>query len=43
MKVLFSSREGHFSPLDKRNTCDKVKGMLGHFGEVYRVAGRAMP
>ena len=23
-------------PLDKRNTCDRVKGLLGHFEEVYR-------
>ena len=25
-----------FPPLDERNTCDKAKGLLGHFGEVYR-------
>ena len=32
-----------FPPLDKRNTCDKAKGLIGHFGEVYRGAERAMP
>ena len=32
-----------FPPLDKRDMCDKVKGLLGHFGEIYRGAGRAMP
>ncbi|KXB76067.1 hypothetical protein HMPREF3185_00538, partial [Porphyromonas somerae] len=32
-----------FPPLDKRNTRDKVKGLLGHFGEAYRRAGRAIP
>jgi len=32
-----------FLPLDERNTCDKAKGLLGYFGEVYRRVGRAMP
>ena len=32
-----------FPPLDKRNIRDEVKGLLGHFGEVYRGAERAMP
>ena len=32
-----------FPPLDKRNTRDKAKGLLGHFGEAYRGAGRAIP
>jgi len=32
-----------FLPLDKKNACDKAKGLLGHFGEAYRGAGRAMP
>ncbi len=44
-------REGAFSfmrrtlfpPLDKGNTRDKAKGLLGHFGEAYRGAGRAIP
>jgi len=46
-----SLREGAFSftrmalfpPLDKRNTCDKAKGLLDLFGGVYRRAERAMP
>jgi hypothetical protein len=32
-----------FSPLNKRHTRDKAKGLLGHFGKAYRGAGRAMP
>ena len=32
-----------FPPLDRRNVCDKAKGLIGHFGEVYRGAERAMP
>ena len=32
-----------FLPLNKRNTRDKAKGLLGHFGEAYRGAGRAIP
>ena len=32
-----------FPPLNKRNTRDKAKGLLGDFGEIYRGAGRAMP
>ena len=38
-----STRTMLFPPLDKRNTCDKAKGLLGYFGEVYRGAERAMP
>ena len=30
-------------PLDKRTTRDKAKGLVYHFGETYRGAGRAMP
>ena len=37
------TRRTLFPPLDKRNTRDKAKGLLGHFGEAYRGAGRAMP
>ena len=37
------TRRTLFPPLDKRNTRDKAKGLSDHFGEVYRVAGRAMP
>ena len=29
----------HFPLLDKRNTCDKAKGLPDHFGEVYRGLG----
>ena len=43
MKALFSSRKQHFPPLNKRDTRDKAKGLLGHFGEAYRGAGRAIP
>ena len=32
-----------FPSLAKRNTRDKAKGLLGHFGEAYRGAGRAIP
>jgi len=32
-----------FRLLDKRNTRDKAKGLLDNFGEVYQVAGRAIP
>jgi len=28
-------------PLNKRNTRDKAKGLVYHFGEAYRGAGRA--
>ena len=40
---LFFTRRTLFPPLDKRNTCDKAKGLLGHFEVEYRGAGRAMP
>ena len=44
-------REGAFSftrrtlspPLNKRNTCDKAKGVVCLFGEAYRGVGRATP
>ena len=32
-----------FSPLNKRNTRDKAKGLLDLFGEAYRGTGREMP
>ena len=32
-----------FPSLDKRNTCDKAKGLPDHFGEAYRGAGRTIP
>ena len=32
-----------FPPLDKRNTRDKVQGLVYHLGEAYRGAGRAIP
>jgi len=41
--ALFFTRRILFPPLDKRNTCDKAKGLLGYFGEVYQGAGPAMP
>ena len=41
--AFFFTRMTLFPPLDKRNTRDKTKGLLGHFGEVYRGADRAMP
>ena len=37
------TRRTLFPPLDKKNTCDKSKGLLGHFGGAYRGAGRAIP
>ena len=40
--AFFFTRRTLFPPLDKKNTCDKSKGLLGHFGEVDRGAGRAM-
>ena len=43
MKVLFLHENSTFPPLDKRNTCDKAKGLLGHFEGGYRGAGRTMP
>ncbi|MFC2566178.1 MAG: hypothetical protein ACFNT7_05020, partial [Porphyromonas pasteri] len=40
--AFFFMRRRLFPPLDKRNACDKAKGLPGHFGEVYRRAGRAL-
>ena len=40
---FFFARTALFPPLDKKNVCDKAKGLIGHFGEVYRGAERAMP
>ena len=41
--AFFFARTALFPPLDKKNVCDKAKGLIGHFGEVYRGAERAMP
>ena len=41
--AFFFTKTTLFPPLDKRNTRDKAKGLPGHFGEAYRVAGRAIP
>ena len=41
--AFFFARTALFPPLDKRNTRDKAKGLIGHFGEVYRGAERAIP
>jgi len=41
--AFFFTRTMLFPPLDKRNMRDKAKGLLGHVGEAYRGAGRAMP
>ena len=41
--AFFFTRMILFPPLDKRNTRDKAKGLLDNFGEVYQVAGRAIP
>ena len=43
--AFFFARTAIFPPLDKRNTCDKGKGLLDRFGEAYRGGGteRAMP
>ena len=41
--TFFFTRRIFFLPLDKKNACDKAKGLLGHFGEAYWGAGRAMP
>ena len=41
--AFFLTRRTLFPPLNKRNTGDKAKDLFGHFGEVYRGAGRAMP
>ena len=44
MKALFFfTRRTLFPRLDKENTRDKAKGLLGRFGEVDRGAGRAIP
>ena len=41
--AFFFTRTMLFPPQDKRNTRDKAKGLLEHFEEIYRGAGRAMP
>ena len=41
--AFFFTRRIFFPPLDKRTTRDKAKGLVYHFGETYRGAGRAMP
>ena len=41
--AFFLTRTILFPPLNKRNTRDKAKGLLSHFGKAYRGAGRAMP
>ena len=41
--AFFFTRRTLFPPLDKWNTRDKAKGLLGHFGEAYRGARRATP
>ena len=41
--AFFFARIVLFPSLDKRNTCDKAKGLPDHFGEAYRGAGRAIP
>ncbi|KXB71932.1 hypothetical protein HMPREF3185_01902 [Porphyromonas somerae] len=40
--TFFFARRTLFPTLDKRNACDKAKGLPGHFGEVYRRTGRAL-
>ena len=40
--AFFFMRRRLFPPLNKRNTRDKAKGLVYHFSEVYRGAGRAM-
>jgi len=34
--AFFFVRRTLFPPLDKRNTYDEAKGLLGYFGEAYR-------
>ena len=41
--AFFFVRRTLFPPQDKRNTRDKAKGLLEHFEERYRGAGRAKP
>ena len=41
--AFFFARTMLFPPLDKRNACDKAKGLFGLFGEAYQGAGRAIP
>ena len=41
--AFFFTRMMLFPSLDERNTGEEAKGLLGHFGEVYRGVGRAMP
>ena len=40
---FFFARRTLSLPLDKKNACDKSKGLLEYFGEAYRGAGRAIP
>ena len=40
--AFFFTRRTLCPPLDKMNTRDEAKGLLEHFGGVYRGAGRAM-
>ena len=40
--AFFFTRMRLFPPLDKKNTRDKAKGLLGHFGEAYREAGHSI-
>ena len=43
MKVLFLHENSTFPPLDKRNTCDKAKGLLGHFeGDIGELGARCL-
>ena len=41
--AFFFTRTMLFPPLNKRNTRDKVKGLLDNFGEVYQEAELAIP
>ena len=41
--AFFFTRRTIFPPLNKRNTRNKAKGKVYHFGELYQGAGRAIP
>ena len=41
--AFFFTGTALFPPLDKRNTRDKVQGLVYHLGEAYRAVGCAMP
>ena len=41
--AFFFARTALFPPLDKKNVCDKAKGLRITSEEVYRGAERAMP